>query len=52
MGALTIHGLPGTIPSATRAVAASILGSLTLEASLRLPEPARAFPARISFVAA
>jgi len=53
IGFLTAHGLPATIPSATGAAHSSILGSLTPGAApLRLPEPARLFPSRITIVAA
>ena len=41
LGYLTLHGLDGTIPSATGARSASILGSITPGAGpLVLPEPA------------
>jgi anhydro-N-acetylmuramic acid kinase len=53
IGFLTVHGLPATIPSATGAANSSILGSLTPGAApLRLPEPARSFPSRITIAAA
>jgi len=53
IGFLTVHGLPATIPSATGAVASSILGSLTPGAApLRLPVPVRSFPSRITIDAA
>jgi anhydro-N-acetylmuramic acid kinase len=45
LGYLTVHGLPGTIASATGADEGSVLGSLTPgRAPLRLPEPAARFP--------
>ena len=45
LGYLTVHGLPGTIASATGADAGSVLGSLTPgREPLRLPEPAPRFP--------
>ncbi|GGL86651.1 anhydro-N-acetylmuramic acid kinase [Nakamurella endophytica] len=48
LGWLTVHGLPGTIPSATGASAPSVLGSITPGAEpLRLPEPAPRAPARL-----
>ncbi|MEU3983451.1 anhydro-N-acetylmuramic acid kinase [Streptomyces sp. NPDC026672] len=41
LGFLTVHGLPGTLPSGTGARHASLLGSLTPgRGPLRLPEPA------------
>jgi anhydro-N-acetylmuramic acid kinase len=53
IGFLAVHGLPATIPSATGAASGSILGSLTPGAApLRLPAPARSFPARITIAAA
>jgi anhydro-N-acetylmuramic acid kinase len=53
IGFLTVHGLPATIPSATGAANSSILGSLTPGAApLRLPDPARSFPSRITIAAA
>jgi anhydro-N-acetylmuramic acid kinase len=48
LGYLTVHGLPGTIPSATGARAGSLLGSITPGARpLRLPEPVTAAPRRM-----
>jgi anhydro-N-acetylmuramic acid kinase len=48
LGYLSVHGLPGTIASATGARSASILGSLTPGSSpLRLPEPASVLPRRL-----
>lgn len=45
LGYLTVHGLPGTIASATGADEGSVLGSLTPgREPLRLPEPAARFP--------
>jgi anhydro-N-acetylmuramic acid kinase len=53
IGFLTVHGLPATIPSATGAAHASILGSLTPGAApLLLPAAARSFPSRIAIAAA
>ncbi|MGZ0199168.1 anhydro-N-acetylmuramic acid kinase [Streptomyces sp. RM1] len=41
LGFLTVHGLPGTLPSGTGARRATLLGSITPgSAPLRLPEPA------------
>ncbi|MGW7521930.1 anhydro-N-acetylmuramic acid kinase [Streptomyces sp. NPDC054783] len=41
LGFLTMHGLPGTLPSGTGARRATLLGSITPgSAPLRLPEPA------------
>jgi anhydro-N-acetylmuramic acid kinase len=41
LGFLTVHGLPGTLPSGTGARRATLLGSITPGATpLRLPEPA------------
>ncbi|TWV34534.1 anhydro-N-acetylmuramic acid kinase [Streptomyces misionensis] len=41
LGFLTVHGLPGTLPSGTGARRATLLGSITPGAApLRLPEPA------------
>ncbi|QLJ02712.1 anhydro-N-acetylmuramic acid kinase [Streptomyces sp. NEAU-sy36] len=41
LGFLTVHGLPGTLPSGTGARHATLLGSITPgSAPLRLPEPA------------
>jgi anhydro-N-acetylmuramic acid kinase len=51
IGFLTVHGLPGTIPSATGARGASILGSVTPGSGpLRLPEPASVPPTRLTVV--
>jgi len=48
LGYLSVHGLPGTIPSATGARTGSILGSFTPGAGpLRLPEPATVAPRRM-----
>jgi anhydro-N-acetylmuramic acid kinase len=48
LGYLSVHGLPGTIPSATGARTGSVLGSVTPGARpLRLPEPATVFPRRM-----
>jgi anhydro-N-acetylmuramic acid kinase len=48
LGYLSVHGLPGTIASATGAREASILGSLTPGRSpLRLPPPATVPPRRL-----
>jgi anhydro-N-acetylmuramic acid kinase len=48
LGYLSVHGLPGTIPSATGARTGSILGSLTPGARpLTLPEPATVMPRRM-----
>ena len=48
LGYLSVHGLPGTIASATGARSGSILGSLTPGAQpLRLPEPASISPRRM-----
>ena len=52
LGFLSVHGLPGTIASATGADAGSVLGSLTPgRAALRLPEPADRLPGRLRVVA-
>jgi anhydro-N-acetylmuramic acid kinase len=52
LGYLTVHGLPGTIASATGASAGSVLGSLTPgRGPLRLPEPAAGFPRRLRVAA-
>jgi anhydro-N-acetylmuramic acid kinase len=52
LGYLSVHGLPGTIASATGARAGSILGSLTPgREPLRLPEPAAQSPRRMRVVA-
>jgi anhydro-N-acetylmuramic acid kinase len=51
LGYLSVHGLPGTIPSATGASAGSILGSIAPgRAPLRLPEPAQRQPRRMRVV--
>ncbi len=48
LGFLTVHGLPGALPSATGARQARILGSITPGAGpIVLPEPAMAGPTRI-----
>lgn len=48
LGFLTVHGLPGTVPAATGARHARVLGSLTPgQAGLRLPTPARKGPVRL-----
>ncbi len=48
LGYLSVHGLPGTIPSATGARTGSILGSFTPGARpLTLPEPATVLPRRM-----
>ncbi|MDF3300226.1 anhydro-N-acetylmuramic acid kinase [Streptomyces tropicalis] len=48
LGFLTVHGLPGTLPSGTGARHASLLGSITPGRSpLRLPEPATRAPHRL-----
>ena len=48
LGYLSVHGLPGTIPSATGARTGAILGSFTPGARpLRLPEPAAVAPRRM-----
>ncbi|MFB7652666.1 MULTISPECIES: anhydro-N-acetylmuramic acid kinase [unclassified Streptomyces] len=45
LGFLTVHGLPGAIPSGTGARRATLLGSITPgRGPLRLPEPATAPP--------
>ncbi|GHB17511.1 anhydro-N-acetylmuramic acid kinase [Streptomyces viridiviolaceus] len=51
LGFLTVHGLPGTLPSGTGARRATLLGSITPGlAPLRLPEPA-ARPPRLLRIA-
>jgi anhydro-N-acetylmuramic acid kinase len=51
LGYLSMHGLPGTIASATGARSASILGSITPgRGPLRLPEPATTMPRRMRLV--
>jgi anhydro-N-acetylmuramic acid kinase len=48
LGYLSVHGLPGTIASATGASTGSILGSFTPGARpLTLPEPATVMPRRM-----
>ncbi|MFJ4929939.1 anhydro-N-acetylmuramic acid kinase [Streptomyces sp. NPDC088736] len=48
LGFLTVHGLPGTLPSGTGARHASLLGSITPgRHPLRLPEPATTAPRRL-----
>jgi anhydro-N-acetylmuramic acid kinase len=48
LGYLSVHGLPGTVASATGANHPSILGSITPGATpLRLPEPAAVLPRRL-----
>lgn len=48
LGYLTVHGLPGTIASATGARAASVLGSITPgRVPFRLPEPVSTAPIRM-----
>lgn len=48
LGFLTVHGLPGTIATATGATSPSVLGSITPGPTpLRLPEPARVSPRRL-----
>ena len=52
LGYLSVHGLPGTIPSATGASAGSILGSIAPgRTPLRLPEPAERLPRRMRVIA-
>ncbi|MFJ4950490.1 anhydro-N-acetylmuramic acid kinase [Streptomyces sp. NPDC088760] len=51
LGFLTVHGLPGTHPSATGASRATLLGSITPGlAPLRLPEPVVQPPRRLRTV--
>jgi anhydro-N-acetylmuramic acid kinase len=51
LGYLSVHGLPGTIASATGARSGSILGSLTPgRAPLRLPDPGATMPRRMRVV--
>lgn len=51
LGYLSVHGLPGTIASATGASAGSILGSITPGSRpLRLPDPAQRQPRRMRVV--
>jgi anhydro-N-acetylmuramic acid kinase len=48
LGYLTVHGLPGTVASATGARDSSVLGSITPgRAPLRLPQPADLAPRRL-----
>ena len=48
LGYLTVHGLPGSIASATGARDPAVLGSLTPGVlPLRLPEPALTVPRRM-----
>ncbi|HEX6446043.1 MAG TPA: anhydro-N-acetylmuramic acid kinase [Streptosporangiales bacterium] len=48
LGFLTVHGVPGTIATATGAAAPSVLGSMTPgPAPLRLPPPAPTTPCRL-----
>ncbi|MGW3615797.1 anhydro-N-acetylmuramic acid kinase [Micromonospora arida] len=48
LGYLTVHGLPGTLPSGTGARHASVLGSITPgRQPLRLPAPASTGPRRL-----
>ena len=52
LGYLTVHGLPGTLPSGTGARHASVLGSITPgRQPLRLPAPAGTAPDRLLIVA-
>ncbi|MEU8181224.1 anhydro-N-acetylmuramic acid kinase [Micromonospora sp. NPDC049044] len=52
LGYLTVHGLPGTLPSGTGARHASVLGSITPgRQPLRLPAPADTAPERLLIVA-
>ncbi|BCM65012.1 hypothetical protein EASAB2608_00346 [Streptomyces sp. EAS-AB2608] len=51
LGFLTVHGLPGTLPAATGARRATLLGSITPgRAPLRLPEPAARPPRLLRIV--
>ncbi|KOV96117.1 anhydro-N-acetylmuramic acid kinase [Streptomyces sp. NRRL B-3648] len=51
LGFLTVHGLPGTHPSATGASRATLLGSITPGLTpLRLPEPVARPPRRLRIV--
>ncbi len=48
LGFLTVHGLPGAVPSCTGARRATLLGSITPgRGPLRLPEPAAVAPTRL-----
>ncbi|MEU4473903.1 anhydro-N-acetylmuramic acid kinase [Micromonospora sp. NPDC023888] len=52
LGYLTVHGLPGTLPSGTGARHASVLGSITPgRRPLRLPEPVGTAPDRLLIAA-
>lgn len=52
LGYLTVHGLPGTLPSGTGARHASVLGSITPgRQPLRLPAPVGTAPDRLLIVA-
>jgi anhydro-N-acetylmuramic acid kinase len=52
LGFLTVHGLPGTIATATGATSPSVLGSITPGAGpLRLPAPASTTPRRLVIAA-
>ena len=51
IGFLTLHGLPGQIPSCTGAAGPRILGSLTPGATgMRLPEPISLMPASVRII--
>ncbi|GAB3959703.1 hypothetical protein GCM10027614_79780 [Micromonospora vulcania] len=51
LGYLTVHGLPGTLPSGTGARHASVLGSITPgRQPLRLPAPVDSAPRRLVIV--
>lgn len=51
LGFLTVHGLPGAVPSCTGARRAALLGSITPgSGGLRLPEPAGQPPRRLRVV--
>ncbi|WP_130800003.1 anhydro-N-acetylmuramic acid kinase [Streptomyces otsuchiensis] len=51
LGFLSVHGLPGSVPSATGASSAAVLGSLTPgDRPLRLPDPRAAGPRRLRVV--
>ncbi|WP_433124972.1 anhydro-N-acetylmuramic acid kinase [Micromonospora sp. CA-240977] len=52
LGYLTVHGLPGTLPSGTGARHASVLGSITPgRQPLRLPAPVDTAPERLLIIA-